>query len=382
MRNSSEIRLQRVVAYTCATLFALFSFTFIAFYQAPLLEMMYNHVATGKLEYNNVVVAGVITAFLTLLAVWLNRFARFQREWTAMAYLPSSLMLAFITDIDRSLFTGDYSVWGWVFIFVAGTVVYLFLSFVLHRMLFEKIKNLAMSKNKILWRNFILMVLLFSLIGTLSSSEENIKREAFVASHYKNGEIAEALLIGYNSLDASPQLTALRAYVMAKEGVLGEKLFEYPQHYAAKALLPGKKQNSPLVPDSVFALIGAEPGNNEDVVGFLKGLAYADSASSVAKEYYLSALLLEKRLLEFKESLYGLNDSVDVGKLPKHYREALVLYSGIDSAYVPEFTDDSVILAFDSLRNTELEHDDFVVRSNMVRKSYGRTYWWYYLYGY
>ena len=73
MRNSSEIRLQRVVAYTCATLFALFSFTFIAFYQAPLLEMMYNHVATGKLEYNNVVVAGVITAFLTLLAVWLCR---------------------------------------------------------------------------------------------------------------------------------------------------------------------------------------------------------------------------------------------------------------------------------------------------------------------
>jgi hypothetical protein len=382
MRNNNERRLQRVVAYTCATLFSLFSFVYIACYQAPLLEMLYNHVATGKLEYNSAVVAAVITAFLTVLAVWLNRFARFQREWTAVAYLPSSLILAFVTDIDRFLFTGDSSIWGWVGLFILGILVYLFLSFVLHRMLFEKIKNLAMSTNKMLWRNLILLVLLFSLVGTISNGEENIKREALIASYYKKGEVENALNVGYNSLDASPQLTALRAYVMAKEGLLGEKLFEYPLTYGVKALLPGKVQDSPLVPDSVYTMLGAIPGENDDVITFLKGVANTDSASSAAKEYYLSALLLDKRLLEFKESLYLLNDTLDVDELPKHYREALVLYSGIDTTYVPDFTDKSIIASLDSLRDLELQHDDFLVRGNMVRQAYGRTYWWYFLYGY
>ena len=382
MRNSSEIRLQRVVAYTCAILFALFSFTYIAFYQAPLLEMLYNHVATGKLEYNSIVVAGIVTAFLTVLAVWMNRFARFQREWTAIAYLPSSLILAFITDIDRSLFTGGYSLWGWCFVFIAGITVYLFLSFVLHRMLFEKIKNLAMSTNRILWRNFILMVLLFSLIGTLSSSEENIKREALVASHYKNGNIEKALRVGCNSLDASCELTALRAYIMAKEGILGERLFEYPMPYGVKALLPDKVQSSPLVPDSVYALIGSISCDDEDIVSFFENAARADSSSSAAREYALSALLLEKRLPEFKELLYEIDDSFEIDNLPKHYREALFLYSEMDSAYMPDFSDDSLSVAFDSLKNIESMYSDLVIRGNMVRKSFGRTYWWYFLYGY
>ena len=52
-----------MVAYTCATLFSLFSFVYIACYQAPLLEMLYNHVATGKLEYNSAVVAAQIVNF-------------------------------------------------------------------------------------------------------------------------------------------------------------------------------------------------------------------------------------------------------------------------------------------------------------------------------
>ena len=118
MRNNEEKRLQRAVAYICATLFALFAFFFVAVYQAPLLEAFYNEVATGKLDYNPYLVGGVVSLVLTLLALWLNRFARFRREWTALAYLPSALLLAFITDIDRTLYTGDGSGLSWVLIFI------------------------------------------------------------------------------------------------------------------------------------------------------------------------------------------------------------------------------------------------------------------------
>jgi hypothetical protein len=381
MRNSSEIRLQRVVAYFCATLFSLFSFVFIACYQAPLLEMLYNHVATGKLEFNAMIVAAILTSVLTLLAVWLNRFARFQREWTAMAYLPSSLILAFITDIDRSVYIGGWHLGGWITIFTIGLLVYLFLSFVLHRMLFEKIKDLAMSTNRMLWRNLILLVLLFITVGTLSNGDGNIKREALAASLCNKGEYARALEVGIVSSDASRQLTALRAYAMTKDGSLGERLFSYPQYYGANGLLPARQQDSPLVPDSVYAMLGGTPGEEESVVSFLERISSTDSATNAAKDYYLSALLLDKRLQDFKETLYRMYEHADIAGLPRHYREALLLYSTIEPEYKNDFSSDSLYQAFDSLENIESRHDDIIIRGNCVRKDFGHTYWWYFLYG-
>ena len=102
-----EKRLQRWVNGLCACVFALFCFTFIAIYQAPLLEALYDKVATGKLEFNEYVVAATVTTLLLLFTLWINKLARFQREWTSFAYLPSCLLLAFITDIDRSIYTNN-----------------------------------------------------------------------------------------------------------------------------------------------------------------------------------------------------------------------------------------------------------------------------------
>ena len=381
MRNSSEKKLQRVVAYFCATLFALFSFVFVAFYQAPLLEILYDHVATGKLEYNSIIVATIITVVLTLMALWLNRFAKFQREWTAMAYLPSSLILAFITDIDRTIYTGSASYMGWIVIFAICLVVYVFFSFVLNRMLFEKIKNLAASTNRIIWRNLILLVILFLVSGTLSNGDGNIKREALAANYLKDGDTGKALEVGYYSLDASKQLTVLRSFAMAKDGLLGERLFEYPQLYGADGLLPALEQDSPLVPDSVFTMLGTTPSEREDALTFLERAACVDSASHVAIEYYLSALLLEKRLPEFKDALERLLDGPESVDLPKHYREALYLYASIEQCPLMDNGLESLSASFDSLKSIEERYDDVIVRGNYVRKDFGRTYWWYFLYG-
>ncbi|MBQ5616152.1 MAG: hypothetical protein IIU90_00175, partial [Bacteroidaceae bacterium] len=108
MKNKEEIRLQRVVMALCAILFAVFSFLFVAEYQSSLLELLYDKVATGKLEYNGYVAGGVISLALTLLALWINKYTGFKREWTAFAFMPSALILSFITDIDRSLYVGGY----------------------------------------------------------------------------------------------------------------------------------------------------------------------------------------------------------------------------------------------------------------------------------
>lgn len=173
MRGNQEKRLQRVVATLCATLFAVYAFLFVGVYQAPVIEVLYNHVATGKLSFDSYVVGGIISAVLTIFALWLNRFTRFQREWTAMAYLPSTLLLAFVTDIDRSIYVGGWSYDDWIVVISVAMSIYGTLAFVLKRVLFEKIKNIAMGAGRIIWRNLILFVILFCIAGTLSNGEEN-----------------------------------------------------------------------------------------------------------------------------------------------------------------------------------------------------------------
>ena len=380
MRNSEEKRLQRVVAPVCATLFAVFTFLFVAVYQAPLLEAFYNEVATGKLAYNPWLVGGVVSLLLTVLALWLNRFAQLRREWTALAYLPSALLLAFITDIDRGIYSGESFSSSWVLIFVSGIFLYCFVAFVLRKILFEKIKDVTMVTNRVLWRNMILFVLLICLVGTLSNGNGDFKREALVMSHFNRGDTVKALRVGETSLESSCELTAIRAYVLASAGAMGERLFEYPQLFGPEGLLPGVERTSPLVQDSVYSLIGAVPNGGEKTVPYLSRVAHTDSATSAAKEYYLAALLLDKQLVKFKDEVvafYGINA---VDSLPKHYREALMLYVDIAGTSEFEFKDTAMRAKLDGLRAEEAKHNDAYIRGNYVRRKYGKTYWWYFLY--
>ena len=383
MRNSEEKRLQRVVATVCATLFAVFSFLFVAVHQAPLLEAFYNKIATGKLKYNPYLVGGAISLALTVLALWLNHFAKFRREWTAVAYLPSALILAFITDIDRSLYAGGKSYVGWCMIFILGILLYIALAYFLRRMLFGKIKDISMTMNRVIWRNLILMLLLICLVGTLSNSEENFKRETRMMYYYNKGELRKALNVGRKSDESSHELTVMRAYILASNGLLGEHLFEYPQRYAAEGLLPKAQRTSPLVPDSVYSLLGATPLEGEGAADFLSRIAHTDSATAVAKEYYLSSLLLERRIVKFKDEVMAFYGVDAVGTLPKHYREALLLCDDVAAGgEAPIFNADDETLRsrLDAMRALEAKHPDAFIRGNYVRLHFGDTYWAYFLY--
>ena len=382
MKNKEEIRLQRVVATVCATLFACFSFFFVAIYQSPLIELFYDKYATGKLDYNNYVVGAIITVLLTSLALWINKFTKFQREWTAMAYLPSALLLAFVTDIDGSLYTGDRNFFPWIITSSVAMAIYLFMAFVLKRILFEKIKNPAFTASRMIWRNLVLIVLIFCLTGTLSNGEENFKREALISSLYKKGDVEGAMDVGKLSLHASPELTAYRAYILAKENKLGEKLFEYPQLYGSSALVPQEPQKSSLVPDSVFTLLGVEPSEGESNAALLKRAFDADTANIYARDYYLTALLLDKRLPEFAHIIKDFYPNYK--NLPKHYIEALLLYAHIevDNEMLAHLNYPEIVEKYFDFVSEEQKHDDKFIRGNHIRRKYGSTYWWYYLYSF
>lgn len=421
-----EKRLLKWVNWLCAIIFSVFSFTFTAVYQSPLVEVYYDKVATGKLEYNGYVVAAITTTLLLLLALWLNKYAKFQREWSAMAYIPSFLLLAFLTDIEPAIYTGGASAASWVWVFVIGILVYILVAFLLRNLLFAKIKDLQTEGHRIVWRNLLLFTLFFCVVGWLSNGEDNFKSEAAAYSHYKRGDVDAALNVASRSLNASHELTAARAFYLANAGEMGDRLFRYPQYFGAEGLLPALQQTSPLSPDTVYAALGYERLPDESALNYLRRVVDTDSVPSrMVADYYLCALLLDKRVTEFVEELPRFYDISNGESIPMHYKEALVYYvtaigdfeitfesdslrsellimglldwnygEDIPEHYKEAFKDyalssqqfDSIVDAdslgreFARMIELEKEYPQLHIRSNYIRKHFGHTYWWYFGY--
>lgn len=362
-------------------LFAAFSFVFLSVYQAPLLEIFYDKVATGRLEYNNNIVAAIVTTLLVVLSLWLGKLMKLHGEWTALAYLPSCTLLAFITDIDRSIYTGGKPLYSWLFICLAIALFYLFIIFILPRLHFDKTAKFKTEEsNRVLWRNIMLFVLMFCFTGWLSNGEENIKNEALAYVRYKHGRLNEALNVAKRSLVSSQELTSSRAYYMALSDELGDRLFKYPQYYKSEGLLPAVEQNTPLSPDTVYATLGLSRDKGEKALHYLQRAITQDSLPRITTDYYLCALLLDKRITEFVSYLPRYYDMEESDSLPIHYKEALILYSDVISDTLTLKNDTLLYRQYSSMRALEQEHTDLLIRSNFIRREFGHTYWWYYLY--
>ena len=374
MRNAGERRLQNFITLFCALVFALFGFTFVAVYKSAEIEVVYDALATGKLQYNGYVLSAVFTSLLLGLALWLNRFAGFRREWSAMAYVPSALLLAFFTDIDRTFFTGgkEYGVWAWAF--GAGLLLYAGFSFVLNRMLFEKIKDSSAVAHRIIWRNLILFVIMFMAVGCLSGSERNFRREALQYTLFKKGDMEAALAVGRHSPVASRQLSAQRAYMLSLKGELADHFFDYPVCFDSESLLPSVNRDAPIEPCAVYSHIGIERRPGEGAMDFLSRAVEQCDTNVVAREYYLTALLTERRLVDFVDKVFEYYNVGDSDRLPKHYKEALVLYAFILPSFDVRVKDEAMVHRFTAMMEAVRECGDAPMTAYLMRIVYGDTY--------
>ncbi len=380
IKSVGETRVQRIVSLICAVFFVVFSFTFLAIYQAPLLEVFYDKVATGKLLYNRFISAAVITVLLTLFSLLVNRLAKFKGSWTAFSYLPSSALLAIMTDIDRSIYAGDKHYISWIIIFVIVSLITILAALCLRGFIFSMKKQQDAECSRCLWHNFFSLSLFFVFVGVVSNGDENLKNEASAYVRYKHGNVDGALNVALKSLSATHEFTAARAFYLSQKGALGENLFEYPQQYASEGLLPPISQTTPLSPDTVYSYIGFKRKSEESALSYLNRAILNDSVPHPAIDYYLCGLLLDKRLSEFVEKLSLYYDVNSTDKLPKHYKEALILYSDIKTDYILPFDDDEIQKAYVVMQKLESEYPDYQIRSNYVRRKFGKRYWWYYNY--
>lgn len=382
MQNNEKNKYMWRVAKLCSTLlFALFSFFYLYSMQSELLACFQYILSDGLTSYSPFVGSMLLTLLLVFVGEVLAYAWGLPMAFVALSYFPSAILLALISGGSpvQGGISGSGILWGWLaFVLVLGSVAVILLRKYASYIVREKYQYTDM------WPNAVFLTLLFVFVGAVGNSNEalhyQLKAERLLCEE-RYDEIAE---LRCPSSRPAPVFCAIRSLALAHEHRLGDELFRVPQTQKAMGLMASGRDF--LSCDSLeyrfYEMWGAKPGkyiaNNPEL--FFKMVVdrhVADTLqNSVVADYYLCSLLLDRKLDQFAAEVgeyYPLNDS-----LPRHYREALVLYKRLRTNPVCIYENESLEEDYSDFLSLSREKALPEVRRNRMRKAYGKTYWYYY----
>lgn len=308
----------------------------------------------GKTSYDRTIGALLITGVLYCLQIGIASLTRLYNRYHAVTYFPSFLILAIITDYapsEGSVFSfGKWHVTGLLLL-----VAYIFIVLLLRQL--QLCDNTVGKRIRIYWTNVLCMVAMAVFTGIAGNSNDIFHYRMKIEMCLMNRDFKTALKIGYKSVETDSSLTMLRAYALARENLLGEHLFEYPLTGGSKALIPdGVSVRSLIYPEKAICVYARQ-----------KGLV----------DYSLCKKLLECGLDDFVCKLDKYYN-IEPQSLPKHYREALTLYTHTRSNPSIVFHDDVMDADYEDFQNLIKSCKEKSESISRIKDVYGNTYWYYY----
>ena len=381
-RNSSTLSIRLM----CAIVFCLFSFCFLYLFQSDILAAAQHALSNGLTSYKPLTGAIIITLVLQILQLLIYSLIRLRKRFHALTYLPSMLVLGFLTDINSDIDL-HHSIGYWYWLFPLVMLIWLGVSLIAKQ--FQEIEpdNESLGLlSRPMWVTMLLMALL--IIGTVSISNTN------AVFHYRmraescllKGDYAGALDQGKKSLESDYNLQMIRMFALNMRGELGERLFNYPTPGKSDVMLPiGGKSRFVMYPaDSLYKALGARPRGEMTIAKYLELMQRRDSTDDKKiADYQLCGLLLDKSLDEFVRQLrihYSANDTLIIDNLPKHYREAMTLYTHKRYNPIQVYHNSVMDEDWNNLQELESKYPDKVERKGKVEERYRGTYWYYYEY--
>lgn len=359
----------QIVRLSDYALFCLFCFCFLCGLESDILLLFLTKTTGLNVPDLPYIYAFVYTSILIGIQLLLNRKLRLDGQRHALSFIPSFLLLALTTSLipEFSLLSA--------LLLATGLVL-----FVIFCRFFHQHSSGSATFPQLLIPNLTCMLGCFAFVSLVSNTNDELHYELRIQSLYAKGEYKKALLVGNKSLATNRRLLALRALSLARIGEMGESLFEYPIPENSTDLFlhhsDGAYMMLPL--DSITKMIGYIPSEKDYMSQMSNHLhsAYLHRHPQL-RDYWLCTLLLQKRLDDFAIWLprfYKISD-----KLPKHYREALILYRSL-------FVHPRII--YDGTASEEANYSDFAEladkyadateRKNCLRRLYGNTYWWFF----
>ena len=205
--------------------------------------------------------------------------------------------------------------------------------------------------SRFIWINLSVLLAMFVAVGLIGNHDEEFHKRAKVETLIADGKYDEAYNLALTLGSNDPSAFMLRACALSGSKKMGEKLFEVPLTSGVNGIVPDSINN-------VRTLVLPEKEIQEKARYNL--------------DYFLCRQLLDKNLKAFMFILkryYSLSDP-----LPKHYREALVLY-------INKYGSLGKGLSFsdEKLNEEYREFSDAYIRHDMkTLKRYKSTYWYYY----
>jgi len=296
-----------------------------------------------------------------------------------LSYFPSCLLLGVLTDVGHDVYHRDgiADVWGWMLPVIL--VIYVVIAWILARVVRFWL-NRELSGGFVVNTNLLILLLLCFMTVGIGNDNIHFHHELQVEVALRKQDYERALEVAGKTMDPSRNLTALRAYTMSRRGTMGDELFRYPQLYGAAGLLIGTSNDKTLRlnADSLSVYLGAKPALGETALDFFRRICHKEMGNYTTLDYYLSALLLEKRLDEFvKEynALYTVRDSI-----PLYYSQALYLHARMHGNSMEEITNEDLESLWERYRAKQVEFSGQKGEANRMRREFGDTYWWYYQY--
>ena len=385
IRNGSTV----TIRVMCAIVFAVFSFAWIYYFQSDLLAMAQHVLSGGLTTYSPLLGAIILSVSLLLIQQIVYNIVKLKKRYHALTYLPSMLLLAMLTGISLKTDGRSMVDWHW-FMPVIVMIVWLLLT-LLVRLLQEVEDDRDYSLfSRPMWINMLLLALQMIFVAWVGNTNAVMHYRMKTELLLSKGEYRKALDVGRHSLESDSDLLMLRMYALARENALGERLFEYPVSGSSSSeILPtdGRDRLVLYPVDSLYRFLGARPAHPMKPMRYLERLLARQSSDSSLQSpvssYYLCGLLIDKDLDTFVRRLLDLRqegDSLIIDHLPRHYREAMTLYTHLRAHPLIVYHNSVLEEDWQNLQELEAQYPDATERKGRVEEQYRGTYWYYYRY--
>ncbi len=370
----------RIIKVLSASVFCLFSFFWIYWFQTDILTLTQHVLSHQQTHYNRFVGTLVVIVLLGILQFLVSKVVRLRKHSYALTYLPSMLLLAMYSDVYPSQQLFFHHPW-WIIaplvLFVWGIMVW-----VIYQLYgYDEKNKMNPPIFRQLWINSLELICMMFGVALLGNTNAAQHYQAYVEKNIHNGDLEAALRIGARSQENNERLTMLRAFALSKNGQLSERLFEYPVSGSADNLIPlsPTSREVPLLftMDEYYKLLGARPVAISEPKRYLEILDKDSLSTRAARDYRLCGLLVDRDIDAFVSLLttyYG--DSLP--ELPRHFREAMILYCHQQKETKVCFLN---IPMEEEWRKFHQLHEAVVNghgRKDHLFEQYGTSYWYYY----
>lgn len=370
-----------IASIICGVVFCIFAFTFLYFYQSDLLTMEQHVLSNGLTHYNRLVGAIILTLLLQMLQFGIDTATCRYTKHPSITYFIPTMLIAIFTDISPQVDKG-YTIGNWVWAAPLLLLVYTAITYVSASLLANTEGPNHKSVFRILWENLLIMAVLITFACMASNTDKTFHQRMKIEKLISEAKYTDALSVGKRNAETDSSTTMLRAYALSRTGLMGEKLFEYSLIGGSDAMLPnGKSVKTMLYSDTrIFNNVARVMKQATRPIKYMEWMRSHGYAKKALNDYLLCGYLMDKEIDKFARCLVG-DPRYKHNCLPKHYKEAMVLYNHIRSTPIANYKNSVAEADYQDLQTIIKNTSDKAKQKALIQEAYGITYWYYWLYG-